>query len=163
MPTTASPMPTGAKSNIVNGSPTMSSRMRDTMMLGEVPTSVASPPSSDPKDRGISRREAGLPVRREIWNAIGMKIARAPIFFMKADSTVTTLTRMPTCELVVFMCGMKGRIISSTMPERPTAALTTRADATMITMSSLNPVKALSGGTMPQAIAASRAPSATTS
>ena len=82
-------MPTGAKSNMVNGSPMMSSRMRETMMLGEVPTSVASPPSSDPKDSGISRRDAGLPVRREIWNAIGMKIASAPIFFMKADSTVT--------------------------------------------------------------------------
>jgi hypothetical protein len=92
-----------------------------------------------------------------------MNIASAPIFFMKADSTVTTLTRMPICELVVFMCGVKGRIISSTMPERPTAALTTRAEPTMITISSLKPLKALSAGTMPQAIAASRAPSATTS
>ena len=156
-------MPTGAKSNMVNGSPTISSRMRETMMLGEVPTSVASPPSSDPKDSGISRREAGLPVRREIWKAIGMKMASAPIFFMKADSIVTTLTRMPTWELVVFMCGVKGLIISSTMPERPTAALTTRAEPTMITISSLKPLKAFSVGTMPQAIAASRAPSATTS
>lgn len=49
------------------------------------------------------------------------------------------------------------------MPERPTAALTTRADATMMTMSSLNPLKALSTGTIPQTTAASNAPSATTS
>jgi hypothetical protein len=137
--------------------------MRETMMLGEVPTSVASPPSSDPKDSGISRREAGLPVRRETWKAIGMKMASAPIFFMKADRTVTTLTRMAIWEFVVFMRGVKGLIIVSTIPERPTAALTTNADPTMITMSSLKPLKALSAGTIPQAMAASNAPSATMS
>ena len=130
MPTTARPRPTGAKSNMRNGSPTISSRMRETMMLGEVPISVISPPSSEPKDIGISRREAGLPVRRAIWKAIGMKIASAPMFFMKADSTVTTLTRTPTCEPVV--CHVRGEAAASavsTMPERPTAALTTRARA----------------------------------
>ena len=37
----------------------------------------------------------------------------------------------------------------STMPERATAALTTSAEATMMTMSSLKPVKASSAGTMP--------------
>ena len=52
---------------------------------------------------------------------------------------------------------------SSITPERPTAALTSSAQATMMTMSSEKPENALSGGTMPVAIAASSASSATRS
>ena len=51
----AMPAPTGVKSNMWNGSPRICSRTRDTMMLGEVPTSVTMPPSSEPNDIGISR------------------------------------------------------------------------------------------------------------
>ena len=50
--------PTGAKSNMPNGLPAMSSRIRETMMFGDVPTSVTSPPSSAPKAIGISETEA---------------------------------------------------------------------------------------------------------
>ena len=52
---------------------------------------------------------------------------------------------------------------SSTTPERPTAALTSSAQATMITISSEKPENALSAGTMPVAIAASSESSATRS
>ena len=47
--------PTGVKSNIRKGSPTISSRMPETMMFGEVPISVIVPPSSEPKAIGIRR------------------------------------------------------------------------------------------------------------
>ena len=57
-PAIASPMPTGVKSNMPNGSPSSSSRTRDTMMLGEVPTSVTMPPSSEPNAIGIRKIEA---------------------------------------------------------------------------------------------------------
>ena len=83
-------MPTGVKSNMPNGSPSSSSRTRDTMMLGEVPTRVTMPPSSEPKAIGIRKLEGGVLVRRAIWNATGIIIASAPMFFTKADSTVTT-------------------------------------------------------------------------
>ena len=49
------------------------------------------------------------------------------------------------------------------LEERATAALTTRADATMMTMSSLNPPKASSGFTIPSRTDAKRASRATRS
>ena len=55
------------------------------------------------------------------------------------------------------------RTARSTTPERATAALTTSALATMMTMSSLKPENALLAGTMPAAIAASKASTATRS
>ena len=61
------------------------------MMLGEVPTRVTMPPSSEPKAIGMRKLEGGVLVRRAIWNATGIIIASAPIFFTKADSTVTTV------------------------------------------------------------------------
>ena len=47
--------PTGVKSNMRKGSPTSSSRMRETMTLGEVPISVIVPPSSEPKAIGMRK------------------------------------------------------------------------------------------------------------
>ena len=85
-------MPTGVKSNMPKGSPSSSSLTRDTMMLGEVPTRVTMPPSSEPKAIGMRKLEGGVLVRRAIWNATGIIIASAPMFFTKADSTVTTVT-----------------------------------------------------------------------
>ena len=41
---------------MVKGLPTISSRTRETMMLGEVPTSVISPPIREAKAIGISTR-----------------------------------------------------------------------------------------------------------
>ena len=58
------PRPTGAKSNMAKGWPVISSRRRDTMMLGEVPISVIRPPMSDAKAIGISRLDGEVPVRR---------------------------------------------------------------------------------------------------
>ncbi len=54
-PTTATEKPTGVKSNMWNGSPRRSWRICETMMLGEVPTSVMVPPRSEPKAIGMSR------------------------------------------------------------------------------------------------------------
>jgi hypothetical protein len=156
-------MPTGAKSNMRNGSPVICSRMRETMMLGEVPISVMSPPSSEPNARGISTRDGGFPVRRATWSAIGMKIARAPMFFMKAESAVTADASTATCIALVVIRGLNGFIRVSMSPERPMAALTTRAEPTMTTISLLKPRKASGAGTMPQATDARRAKSATRS
>ena len=64
-------MPTGVKSNMPKGSPSSSSRTRDTMMLGEVPTRVTMPPSSEPKAIGMRKLDGGVLVRRAIWNATG--------------------------------------------------------------------------------------------
>ena len=84
--------PTGGKSNMLNGSPSNSSRTRDTMMLGEVPIRVTMPPSSEPKAIGIRKRDGEVLVRRAIWKATGIIIASAPMFLTKAESTVTTPT-----------------------------------------------------------------------
>ena len=64
MPPMASNIPTGVKSNMRKGAPRISSRTRETMILGEVPTRVTMPPRSDPKAIGISSAEGGVPVRR---------------------------------------------------------------------------------------------------
>jgi len=124
---------------------------------------VISPPSSEPKASGISTREAGFWLRRATCTAIGMKIASAPTFLMNAESTVTAETSTATCMALVCIRGTSGFISVSITPDRPIAALTTRAEATMITMSSLKPRKASAGLTMPQAIDANSASKATRS
>ena len=133
------------------------------MMFGEVPTSVTMPPSSEPNAIGISREDGEVPVRRASWKATGISIASAPIFLTKAESSVTEPTRATICRVMVVRYGPSKRTARSTTPERATAALTTSALATMMTMSSLKPVKALLGGTMPTATEASRASTATRS
>lgn len=57
-------MPTGVKSNIAKGSPPSSSRTRETMTLGEVPTRVTMPPSSEAKAIGIRKTEGDFPSLR---------------------------------------------------------------------------------------------------
>ncbi len=98
---TAMPAPTGKKSNMEKGWPVRSSRTRETMMFGDVPISVMSPPSREPNASGIISRDGDALMRRENWSATGMKIASAPIFFMKADSAVTAVTRTAACRVVV--------------------------------------------------------------
>ena len=132
-------------------------------MLGEVPISVTSPPSSEAKAIGISRAEGGVPVRRASCKATGMKMASAPIFFVTTEAAMTAATSAGTCVLTLVRCGSSGRIRHSTAPDRATAALTSSAEATMMTMSSLKPVKAASAGTMPVTRPASRASIATRS
>ena len=157
------PAPTGVKSNIRNGSPSRSSRIRETMTLGEVPTRVMRPPSSEPNAIGINSDETEVPVRRACWNAIGIMIAKAPTFLTKADRSVTTPTSTTICRPTVVRCGAMGAISRSVMPERATAALSTKALATMMTISSPKPLNAASGGTIPTTVAASSAASATRS
>ena len=96
-PTTARPIPTGAKSNMRNGSPVICSRICDTTMLGEVPIRVIRPPSREPNASGMSTRDTGFWVRRATCIAIGMKMASAPMFLMKADSAVTADASTATC------------------------------------------------------------------
>ena len=79
MPASAMPRPTGVKSNMPKGSPVTSARTRATMILGEVPVMVISPPISEAKAMGISSEEAEVPVRRVSWKATGMKMASAPM------------------------------------------------------------------------------------
>ena len=85
-------------------------------------------------------------MRRAIWNATGISIASAPMFFTKADSTVTVPPRYR--DLRPWWSSDTGPMrckTSSTIPERSTAALTKSAEPTMMTMSSQKPVNALSG------------------
>src|SRR3546814_10820385 len=71
------------------GLPSISSRTRLTMMLGEVPTSVISPPSSAANDIGIRKTEGGVLFFFAIWNAEGISIASAPTFLTSADAKPT--------------------------------------------------------------------------
>ncbi len=70
--------------------------MLEMRRLGEVPMSVTRPPTSEPKDSGIRSSDDDRPLRWASWIATGRKIARAPIFFMKAESAVTIATSTPT-------------------------------------------------------------------
>ena len=132
-------------------------------MLGEVPIWVMRPPRSEPKDMGIRNRDGDTLERRAIWKAMGIMMARAPIFLTKALRMVTTTTSRISWARGVLILGAKRRTATSMMPERETAALTTSALPTMMTMSSAKPLNASSGATMPAAIAASSAPTATRS
>jgi hypothetical protein len=131
----------------------MSWRKRETMMLGEVPTRVITPPSSAPKDMGISSADTDVPARRATWKAIGRKSASAAMFFMKADSSATTVTSTATWAPVLLSRWDRGRIMASATPVRATPALITSAEATMMTMSSLKPRNASLIGTTPAATA----------
>ncbi len=133
------------------------------MMFGEVPIIVARPPSNEPNDSGISSWEGGVRLRLPICRAIGRKMASAPTFLMKADKKVTVDTMTGTCTLRFLRWRAIGRISLSTTPERLIAALTTRTEPTMMTMSSLKPLKARSSGTMPTITAANSDVTATRS
>ena len=155
--------PTGVKSNMPNGLPAVSARTLATRMLGEVPTSVTMPPSRDAAAMGISRAEGAVLCRRASCSATGMKMASAPTFLVTMESRVTHTTSTGTCVCTVRSRGMTGRISDSTRPERPMAALTTRAAAMITTTSSEKPSNALAAGTMPSRMPASRAVMATRS
>ena len=137
--------------------------MRETTIFGEVPTRVIVPPSSAPNDIGISSEEGEVFVRRASWKATGISIASAPIFLTKADIRVTAPVSAITCCVGETSSEPSARIGRSMTPERATAALTTSAEATMMTISSPNPLKAFSGGTMPATTAVSSVTMATRS
>ena len=94
---------------------------------------------------------------------MGIMMASAPIFLMKAESTVTVTSKSSICPCRELKAGKKRLMARSTTPERATPALTTRALPTMITRSSEKPEKASLAGTSPRATAATRATQATTS
>ncbi len=89
-----------------------------------------------------------------------MKMASAPTFLVTIESRSTQPDRTGTCTGVVRSRGRIGRIIASITPERAMQALTTRAAATMMMMSSENPSKACFSGTIPIAMPISSAASA---
>ncbi|MEY9102493.1 hypothetical protein ABIA24_005466 [Sinorhizobium fredii] len=163
MPTIASMPPTGAKSNIVKEVPVNSARIRDTTMFGEMPIWVIRPPSSAANAIGMRYLDGETPDFLANWKATGIMIARAPMFFIKEESTATTIMRSASCACIVFRFGKSFLIAMSTIPDRATPALTTKALPTMTTISSAKPEKALSAGTMPIATAVTRPQQATTS
>ena len=80
-----------------NGWPASSWRSSETMMLGDVPMSVMSPPSNEPNAIGMRNTDGDTLERFAIWKATGSIMASAPMFFTKADSTVTTVTSRMSC------------------------------------------------------------------
>jgi hypothetical protein len=85
------------------------------------------------------------------------------MFFTKPESAATLAVSTATCAVVLVSQGASGFKTRSTIPERATAALTTSALAMIAMMSSENPEKAFSAGTMPISTAASSATIATRS
>ena len=163
MPRRREPEPTGVKSNMANGWPASSWRSSETMMLGDVPMSVMSPPNNEPNAIGMRNTDGDTLERFAIWNATGSIMASAPMFFTNADSTVTTVTSRMSCARTEEMRGPSGLQCASMRRDRVTAALTSSAAATMTRMSLLNPENAWSNGTTPTRIAASSASPATRS
>ena len=133
------------------------------MMFGDVPTRVTVPPSNDANAIGISRAAADVPVRRATCNATGIRIARAPTFFVTMERIRTAAVKRETCVCVVFRYGRIGRRALSTTPDLEMASLTTSAAAMMMTISLAKPSKACFTGTSPSRIPTSSAASATRS
>ena len=148
---------------MANGSPVISWRTRETRMFGDVPTSVTMPPSSEPNAIGIRSIEGEVSFFRASWNATGISIASAPMFFTNPESKATVPVSTITCAPVFVSQGASGLSKRSTIPERATAALTTSALAMIAMMSSENPENALSAGTKPISTATSRVTIATRS
>ncbi len=132
-------------------------------MLGEVPTRVQMPPSSEAKDIGISTRDGATPIRRAAFSAEGISMARAPMFLVVSDRPVTEKTRAGTSPWAVWKRRSSGCMSRSTTPERAMAALMIRAEAMITTTSLLKPSKAVFTGTTPMAIPTSSVTRETTS
>ena len=127
-PSAVSDRPTGAKSNILNGLPSVSWRTWLTMMLVEVPTSVTSPPSNEMNDIGISIAETELPSLRPSLIAVGIRIVSAPTFFVMHRQHVRSprSSRAPARAATVSRAS-SGRIAVSMTPDRAIAADTISA------------------------------------
>ena len=95
MPATAHVSPTGVKSNMRKGSPTMRSRTCATTMLGGVPMRVIIPPRIVAKASGMSDSEAA----RFAFFAASMSrlisTTSAATLLMTADSAAPTPDMMP--------------------------------------------------------------------
>ena len=132
-------------------------------MLGDVPTSVIKPPSSDANAMGIRKTDGEASFFFAIWNEAGISIASAPMFLTSAEATPTDPVSTSSCPRT--RVTRRDTVLSarSMIPERCTAAEMTSAEPTMMTMSSEKPVNASLGLTMPSARLASSAMIATTS
>ena len=162
-PIAVSASPTGAKSNILNGAPSVCWRTSLTMMLVEVPTSVTSPPSSDMNAIGISSAETELSFSRPSRVATGISVASAPTFLVTIANTAVMPASTGTCETGRLKRAASGRTSGSITPERLIAALITSAEAMMMTTSLVKPVKASFGFTSPTSTASASTPSDTRS
>ena len=94
---------------------------------------------------------------------IGRKMASAPMFFIRADMKATEPDKNAIWRVGVFNLPATGRTSASITPDRAIPALTIRAEAMMMTMSSAKPEKASFAGINPRNTPASRASTATTS
>ena len=90
-------MPTGAKSNIWNGSPSESLRNSAMMMFGGVPINVIMPPRMEAKDSAISDRDGLRPAFLAACKSTGMSNASAATLFMTAESAAASADMMLTC------------------------------------------------------------------
>ena len=68
------------------------------MIFGDVPIIVIRPPSNDPNDMGIRNTEGEVSDFLAIFNAAGINMANAPMFFTNADSSVTEPTSTVSCQ-----------------------------------------------------------------
>ena len=96
----------------------LAAHARDDDVRARCRPAVTRPPSSDPNAIGIRSRRASVFVRRAIWKATGIIMASAPMFFTKAESTVTRATSTTTCDL---RRGDVGRDRLSPLRGRPTS------------------------------------------
>jgi hypothetical protein len=109
------------------GSPVICSRTRETMILGDVPTSVMRPPSSEANDIGIRNTDGEVLDFLAILSAAGINMARAPMFFTIAESNPTEEMRTVSCHRTCVITVTSRASAFSTMPDLDTAALTTSA------------------------------------
>ena len=149
--------PTGAKSNMRNGSPSASPRKVAMMMLGGVPISVTMPPRIVAKESGISDWPGGRPALRAASTSTGIRSARAATLFMKADSTIPTAPMIAMWLPSARPATTKRRVISITTPARVSPAETTRTSATTRVAGWPKPSNAFSAGTRPATTAIRRA------
>jgi hypothetical protein len=122
-------------------------------MFGGVPMRVSMPPSSDEKDRGMSRRAGLIPTRRAMATTTGMRMATVPVELMKLELTA----------LAAMMTAMRRRSVEppsrvscspsqAVTPEPCRPAPTTNSPAISRTTELENPARASFGVSTPVSI-----------
>ena len=162
-PASATPRPTGAKSNIANASPEASARKVAITMLGGVPTSVTRPPSNDANASGMSTAEGLLPALLATRMAVGIRTDSTPTLFMNAESPAANPVVAAIWRVYVLPALDSQWASTSTAPEFWRPRLTTSTAATVTTAGWPNPANASSPGTTSKSTSVSSATSATAS
>jgi len=162
-PASATPSPTGVKSNMRNGGAPVCARNEAAMMFGGVPISVVMPPSSEANASGMRKTEAGIAFRRATWMATGMTSASAPMLFMNAESAATMPVSAASCTVTPPWSRSSRSPSRSTTPEFCRPRLMTSTAATVITAALLNPLKTRSAEIRPVSATIISASRATTS